>query len=81
MEHIVSREGAIAKLHSLKRIDEAAFKTLNAFSHILSLGLALNVDINQRDVFLLASILLKELLLHLVIDKCVLPLLLLHDCL
>jgi hypothetical protein len=66
-------------LYSLQRLNDTVLEFLNALGHILALILALNVEINDRYVILVAAILRKKLILHFFIEILIFPVLLLND--
>jgi len=66
-------------LYSLQRLNDTVLEFLNALGHILALILALNVEINDRYVILVAAILRKKLILHFFIEILIFPVLLFND--
>jgi hypothetical protein len=66
-------------LYSLQRLNDTVLEFLNALGHILALILALNIEINDRYVILIAAILRKKLILHFFIEILIFSVLLFND--
>lgn len=66
-------------LNLLQRQNNAILKLLDPLSHILTLVLALYVEVNNRYITLAPSILWKQLILHFLVEILFLSLLLLYN--
>ena len=70
----------LSLLDLLQRQYHAIFKLLDPLSHILTLVLALYVEVNNGNVTLAPSILWKQLIFHFLVKILLLSLLLLDNC-